>query len=46
MFEGAAVFMILKASDDSVNFLINGKPEGPWRYDWVLNHSEPLNESR
>lgn len=44
-FHGAEVFLLLRIGDYSVDFLVNGVFTGGWRLDYILENSEPLDET-
>jgi hypothetical protein len=45
-FRGSEVFLLLRVGDYSVDFLVNGVFTGGWRLDYILENSEPLDETR
>ena len=41
-FNGSEVFLIARVGDYSIDFLTNGELVRGWRYDYILENSEPI----
>ncbi len=45
-FSESEIFLILKVGDHAVDFLTNGKHVRGWRYEYIIENSEPIDETR
>lgn len=45
-FNGSEFFLIARVSDYSIDFLTNGELVRGWRYDYIIENSEPIHENR
>ena len=45
-FSESELFLILKVGDYAVDFLANGMHVRGWRYEYIIENSEPVDETR
>ena len=45
-FRGSELFLIIRVGDYSVDYVVNGELVRGWRLDYILENSEPIDETR
>ena len=45
-FRGSELFLIVRVGEHSVDYVVNGELVRGWRIEYILEHSEPADETR
>ena len=45
-FRGSDLFLIVKVGEYTVDYVVNGELVRGWRIDYIIENSEPIDETR